>query len=147
MIPMLFVALALLAQAPESEEMDNEPGLPPPPAKVAAPISYDGAAFAAALARADRYETLEATNSYRANLFTPAVRDRLEDVLALCVRDLTPAPQSFTVVVSFNARGDADGVFVDRSSIASQCAARNLARLSAPIPPVADFAEEIQFRP
>jgi len=147
MTPALLLLLALVAQSPESEEMDKEPGPPPPPPRVAAPVVVGGEGFTAALARADRYEAHEAANTYRSNLFTPAVRDTLEDVMAICVRDLIPAPQPFTVVISFDARGDADGVFIDRASPAAQCAARNLARLSAPVPPVPDFAEEIHFRP
>lgn len=147
MSPALLLALALIAQQPESEEMENEPGPPPPPPRAAAPIHYGGDPFTRALARADRYEAVAATNSYRDNLFTPAVRQTLEDVLAVCVRDVKTTVQPFTVVVSFDARGDADGVYVDRQTPASQCAARNLQRLSAPVPPVPDFAEEIRFRP
>lgn len=145
MSPALLLALALIAQQPEAEEMDSEPGAPPP--RVAAPIHVGGDAFTRALARADRYEKVDATNTYRDNLFAPAVRDTLEDVLAVCLRDVKTTAQEFTIVVSFNARGDADGVFVDRATPASQCAARNLQRLSAPVPPVPDFAEEIKFRP
>jgi hypothetical protein len=147
MSPVLLLLLALATQSPESEEMETEPGPPPPPPRVAAPITVGGEGFTAALARANRYEGHDAADTYRSNLFMPAVRDALEDVLAVCVRDLTPAPQPFTVVISFNAQGDADGVFVDRASPAAQCAARNLSLLSAPVPPVPDFAEEIHFRP
>ena len=76
-----------------------------------------------------------------------AVTGDLGDLVDCDIILAVPAPQPFTVVISFNARGDADGVFLDRASPASQCVARNLARLSAPIPPVPDFAEEIRFRP
>lgn len=142
MLPIL-IAAALVATAPQQEEEEAEPGI-----VTAAPIVYGGAGYQAAWDRAQRYEGDGRLGVYREQTFAPAMNAQLEDIYHACVIPVAgQLPPTFTVVVSFAASGQVDGVFADRRSAASQCMAERFANLTAPPPPVPDFAEEIRIVP
>ncbi|MBX7248529.1 MAG: hypothetical protein K1X35_05690 [Caulobacteraceae bacterium] len=141
MLPLLIAAaLASAAAAPPAEEDEGEPGIAP-----TAPIVYGGPAYRAAWDRAQRYEGDGRLGAYRVQSFQPVMQRQFEDVYAACTVGMTPP--TFTLVVSYAASGQVDGVFVDQRSAASQCMAERFANLSAPPPPVPDFAEEIRVVP
>jgi hypothetical protein len=141
MLPILIAAaLATAAAAPPAEEEESEPGIQP-----TAPVTYGGPAYKAAYDRAQRYEADGRLGAYRVQAFAPVMQRQFEDVYAACTVGMTPP--TFTLIVSFAASGQVDGVFVDQRSAASQCMAERFANLSAPPPPVADFAEEIRVVP
>ena len=142
MLPIL-IAAALVAFAPQQEEEEAEPGI-----VTAAPVVYGGAGYQAAWDRAQRYEADGRLGVYREQTFGPAMNAQLEDIYHACVIPVAgQLPPTFTLVVSFAASGQVDGVFADRRSTASQCMAERFANLTAPPPPVADFAEEIRIVP
>lgn len=137
----LVLAAALTLGQPASEEEDEEPGI-----ALAAPVVYGGAAYRAAWDRAQRYEADAAVQAWHANAFAPALNDEMQRIYLAC----TPtgqAPAPFVMVVSFDRNGQADGVFVDKRTRESQCMAERFANLSAPRPPVPDFAEEVRIVP
>lgn len=142
MLPVL-IAAAFVAFAPLQEEEGAEPGIAP-----SAPIVYGGAAYQAAWDRAQRYEANGQVGVYRETTFAPAMNPQLEDIYHACVIPVAgQLPPTFTLVVSFAASGQVDGVFADISSAASRCMAERFANLTAPPPPVPDFAEEIRVVP
>lgn len=136
----ILLAAALAAASPQQEEED-EPGLAP-----AAPVTYGGAAYQAAWDRAQRYEGDGRVQAWHEATFSPAVGGQMTDIYLAC----TPtgqAPAPFVLVVSFNAQGQADAVFADKRTRESQCMAERFANLTAPRPPVPDFAEEVRIVP
>jgi hypothetical protein len=141
MLAILFsLALAAAAQTGPQED-DDEPAL-----VNAAPVIYGGAAYQGAFDRAQRYEDDGRIRAWHAGVFSPALEPQMVEIY----RDCTPdgkAPQPFTLIVSFAASGQVDGVFVDRRSTVSQCMAERFANLTGPLPPVADFAEEVRIVP
>lgn len=135
-------AAALVAFAPQTgpQEEDDEAGI-----ATTAPVTYGGPTYKAAFDRAQRYEGDGRLGAYRTQLFAPMMTRQFEDIYADCTTGMTPP--TFTLIVSFSATGQVNGVFVDQRSAASQCMAERFAALSAPPPPVPDFAEEIRVVP
>lgn len=137
----MILSFALAAAAPQQEEEMDEPGL-----VASARVSYGGAAYQAAYQRAQRYEDDGRIRAWHARVFGPALNAQMVSIY----RDCTPtgkAPDPFTLVISFNAGGQVDGVFVDRQTVVSKCMAERFTSLVAPLPPVPDFAEEVRIVP
>lgn len=143
MLLALTAAALLAAAAPApgpQEEEESEPGI-----QTVAPVTYGGPAYRAAFDRAQRYEGDGRLGAYRSQTFAPMMTRQFEDIYADCTVGMTPP--TFTMVVSFSASGQVDGVYVDQRSVASKCMADRFAALVAPPPPVPDFAEEIRVVP
>jgi hypothetical protein len=142
MLPVLFAAAlaAAVAAPPADEEEEAEPGI-----TATAPVIYGGPAYRAAFDRAQRYEGDGRLGAWRVQAFTPAMQRQFEDIYAACTVGVTPP--TFTLVVSFGPNGQVDGVYVDQRSVVSKCMADRFANLTAPPPPVPDFAEEIRVVP
>jgi len=139
MFALLFAAALTLSAAQDDEE---------PAARPRPPIVYGGAGYQAAFDRAQRYERDNRANEYRERVFGPAVNPQITAIFRTCVGPPTSAPRAaFVAVVSFDAEGAADGVYVDVRTPQSQCMAERLVDLRAPRPPVRDFAEEIRIQP
>ena len=137
----LFIAAALASGQPAAEEEEEEPGIAP-----AAPIVFGGTPYRAAFDRAQMYEGNAAVQAWHANAFGPALNDEMTRIYLAC----TPtgqAPLPFVLVVSFDREGVVDGVFADKKTRESQCMAERFANLTAPRPPVPDFAEEVRIVP
>ena len=141
MISAALFLFAALASGQPAEEEEEEPGV-----VTAAPVTYGGAAYQAAFDRAQRYEGNAQVQAWHVNAFAPALNDEMKRIYLAC----TPsgqAPLPFVMVVSFDAEGRADGVFADKRTRESQCMAERFANLTAPRPPVPDFAEEVRIVP
>jgi hypothetical protein len=140
-------AAALVAFAPQTspggEEEDSEPAI-----DSTIPITYGGAGYQAAYDRAQRYEGSGPAGAYRERIFGPVMTPQMEDIYHACVIPVAGrvAP-TFTLIISFAPSGEVDAVYVDRHTDQSECMARRFANLTAPRPPVPDFAEEVRIVP
>lgn len=138
---LLSFTLAAAQTGPLPQEDDDEPAL-----TNAAPVTYGGAAYQAAFARAQRHEDDGRVRAWHQGVFSPAVGPQMVEIY----RDCTPdgkAPPPFILVISFAPSGQVDGVFVDRQTTVSRCMAERFANLTGPRPPVPDFAEEVRIVP
>jgi len=143
MLPVLFAFALAAAAAPPAQEEESEPGI-----DISTPVVYGGAGYQAAYDRAQRYEGNGAAGVYRERIFGPVMDPQLEDIYHACVIPVAgQVAPTFTLIISFAATGQVDGVFVDRHTAQSECMAERFANLTAPRPPVPDFAEEVRIVP